>query len=77
MANEAVWRDLPVRAYYPDAEALAHLAYRSKKEIDGALRIVEMPGCDVCACCGTHVQRTGEIGLIKVVDCIRYKAACA
>ena len=73
MANEAVWRDLPVRAYYPDAEALAHLAYRSKKEIDGALRIVEVPGCDVCACCGTHVQRTGEIGLIKVVDCIRYK----
>ena len=73
LANEAVWKDLPVHATYPPAEKLKELPYRSKKPIDGPVRIVEVPGCDICACCGTHVRRTGEIGLIKVVDCIRYK----
>ncbi|WP_102410106.1 alanine--tRNA ligase-related protein [Beduinella massiliensis] len=72
-ANEAVWKDLPVHATYPPAEKLQELPYRSKKPIDGPVRIVEVPGYDICACCGTHVRRTGEIGLIKVIDCIRYK----
>lgn len=73
LANEAVWKDLPVHATYPPADKLSELPYRSKKEIDGPVRIVEVPGYDLCACCGTHVRRTGEIGLIKIVDCIRYK----
>ena len=73
LANEAVWKDLPVLATYPAPERLQTLPYRSKKEIDGPVRIVEVPGYDICACCGTHVKHTGEIGLIKVVDCIRYK----
>lgn len=67
-ANRVVWDDLPVRTFYPDPETLASLPYRSKKAIDGAVRLVEFPGVDLCACCGTHVQHTGEIGLIKLLS---------
>ena len=51
-----------------DALELAALEFRSKKELHGTVRIVEFPGADVCACCGTHVLRSGEIGLIKVLS---------
>ncbi len=73
LANEAVTKNLPVRAEYPPREALSRLNYRSKKELTGAVRIVTVPGYDVCACCGTHVAHTGEIGAIKVVGSQNYK----
>ena len=41
-------------------------------EIEGQTRLVTIPGVDICACCATHVRRTGEIGLIKIVKVIRY-----
>ena len=63
-ANAAVWQDLPVRCWYPSAQELPTIAYRSKKALPWPVRIVEVPGFDLCACCGTHVRRTGEIGLI-------------
>ena len=53
-ANRFVWRDLPVQITYPSREELAHMTYRSKKEIEGQVRIVTIPGADACACCGTH-----------------------
>ena len=65
-ANRIVWKNLPVYATFPDKESLASLSYRSKIEIEGAVRIVEIPGVDVCACCAPHVEATGEIGIIKV-----------
>lgn len=68
-ANRLVRADLPVHIFYPTPEELEKLAYRSKKALSGAVRIVEFPGADVCACCGTHVVTTGEIGLIKLVSC--------
>ena len=73
LANETVWRDVPVRIEYPDAGALAALVYRSKKALFGAVRIVTVPGADVCACCGTHTARTGEVGIIKLLSAQRYK----
>lgn len=73
LANETVWRDVPVRIEYPDAGALAALAYRSKKALSGAVRIVTVPGADVCACCGTHTARTGAVGMIKLLSAQRYK----
>ena len=72
-ANRIVWADLPVQAEYPAPEVLATLTYRSKKAIDGAVRIVTIPGADCCACCGTHVERTGQIGQIKVMGAMNYK----
>ena len=67
-ANAAVSANLPVKAWFPDADTLKDLDYRSKKELSGAIRIVEIPGVDSCACCAPHVSYTGEIGLIKVLN---------
>ena len=58
----------------PDREALANIEYRSKKEIDGDVRIVRIEGVDTCACCGTHVHTTGAVGQIKVVGVQKYKS---
>ena len=65
--------NLEIRVEYPTREELAALEYRSKKELAGQVRIVTVPGYDVCACCAPHVSRTGEIGLIKLVDAVNYK----
>lgn len=72
--NTVVLADERILAEYPSARELETLEYRSKKEIDGAVRIVTVPGADVCACCGTHVKRTGEIGPIKVTSSEHYKS---
>lgn len=72
-ANEAVAANVEILTAYPSKEELAELDYRSKKEIDGQVRIITVPGYDVCACCAPHVSRTGEIGMIKLVDAVKYK----
>jgi alanyl-tRNA synthetase len=65
--NQRIWENSTVKCWYPDPETLAALPYRSKKALTGAVRIVEFPGADICACCGTHVKMTGEIGLVKLL----------
>lgn len=72
-ANRAIWKNLPILATYPDPEALAALPYRSKKALDWPVRIVQIPGYDCCACCGVHVAYTGEIGLIKLLSCVKLR----
>ena len=72
-ANEAIFDNREVYAGYPPKEELETLHYRSKKELQGAVRIVEIPDADICACCGTHVSRTGELGIIKVTGNEKYK----
>jgi alanyl-tRNA synthetase len=67
LSNEAVFKNVGIKAYYPDSEALKAIEYRSKKEIEGAVRIVEIEGVDSCACCAPHVNFSGEIGLIKLL----------
>lgn len=67
-ANQAIWKNLEVKCWYPEEEVLKNLPYRSKKVLPWPVRIVEIPGCDLCACCGTHVARTGEIGIIKILS---------
>ena len=72
-ANQVIWRNVPILISWPGKEELETISYRSKKEIDGRLRLVTIPDVDVCACCAPHVQRTGEIGQLRVVSAIRYK----
>lgn len=72
LANEAVWKNLPIRCWYPTEAELPAVPYRSKKRLDYPVRIVEIPGYDSCACCGVHVKNTGEIGLIKIVSCVKF-----
>ena len=72
-ANETIWTNTPAEITFPTPEALASLDYRSKKELTGQVRIVSFPGADCCACCGTHVARAGEVGLIKVLSCQKFR----
>ena len=68
-ANEIIYQNLPVEISYPTKEELSALSYRSKIEIEGQVRIVTIPGVDVCACCAPHVATTGAIGMIKIISC--------
>lgn len=72
-ANAIIWENREIYADFPPKEELAALDYRSKKELTGDVRIVKIPGGDVCACCGTHVKYTGEIGFVKFLSMIHYK----
>ena len=72
-ANQAVAENIPVVVLYPSEEELKNITYRSKIEIEGQVRIVQIPGYDSCACCAPHVKETGSIGLIKIVGAIHYK----
>lgn len=72
-ANQIAEKNLPIRCYYPDEKTLHTLDYRSKKELTGEVRMVEIPDADLCACCGIHVERTGEIGMIKITGMMHYK----
>lgn len=67
-ANEAVWKNLPIEITYPSSEELQHLEYRSKLDLSENVRIVTIPGFDVCACCAPHVDTTGQIGMIKITN---------
>lgn len=70
--NRRIWENSTVKIWYPDKEELSALPYRSKKELTGAVRIVEFPGADMCACCGTHVSQTGAIGMVKLLTCVKF-----
>ncbi len=72
-ANEIVWNNIAVECTFPDKTTLANTQYRSKKQLDGAVRIVTIKGADCCACCGTHLPFAGMVGQIKVLDWQRYK----
>ena len=69
-ANRVIWANLPLRCWYPQPDILPTVAYRTKKVLPWPVRIVEIPGTDACACCGTHVKATGEIGIIKLFSAI-------
>lgn len=73
LANEAVYRNVPIRAEYPAPEQLAHMEYRSKLDLKEDIRIVTVEGYDVCACCAPHVSHTGEIGAIKFTSLMRHR----
>lgn len=73
LANEAIYKNLAVTARYPAAEELKTLTYRSKLNLTDGVRIVTVENYDDCACCAPHVARTGEIGMIKILDFMRYK----
>ncbi len=72
-ANKAVWQNLAFSITYPTKEELDALEYRSKKELKGTVRIVEIPGIDICACCAPHVVLTGEIGQIKILSHMNFR----
>ncbi len=71
--NAYLWENHPTQITFPDQEELSRTDYRSKKELTGQVRLVGFPEADLCACCGTHVAFTGEIGLVKLLSCHRFR----
>ena len=71
--NRYIWEDHPIEIAYPSREELASIPYRSKKELTGQVRIVTFPGADCCACCGTHVSSSGQVGLVKFLSAEKFR----
>jgi len=65
-ANTVVWEDRPVAIRYADAAEAARLPLRKESARGGVLRLIDVEGYDISACGGTHVSRTGAIGIIAV-----------
>ncbi|MBR3356465.1 MAG: hypothetical protein IKG46_01360 [Solobacterium sp.] len=72
-ANRIIMNNTPVQETFPSAEELAVTDYRSKKELSGKVRLISIPGADLCACCGTHVKTAGEVGLVKILGFEKHK----
>ena len=66
--NDYIWENHKAEILYPSPEELKEMQYRSKKELTGEVRIVRFPDGDTCACCGTHVETTSEIGFVKLIS---------
>lgn len=76
LANQAVYKNIEIKSGIYSKEEANKINYRSKKEINEDIRLVEVPGYDICACCGVHVTKTGEIGIIKLLYVEKYKSGC-
>lgn len=73
-ANEAIYKNIEIKIRIVSNEEAQNIEYRSKIDLKEDVRLVEIPGYDICACCGMHVKKTGEIGLIKIVRFEKYKS---
>ena len=74
--NQAIHANIPVQVKFPTKAELLEMEYRSKIEIEGQVRIVEIPEIDRCACCAPHVRTTAEVGLLKIQSCDRHRGGC-
>lgn len=72
-ANRAVFENRRVVTHFPTPEELPGYAYRSKLDITENVRLVEIEGIDLCACCAPHVSQTGEVGLIHIISSMRHR----
>lgn len=70
--NAGIWENFSVKCWYPTEEELQNVPYRRKKDLPWPVRIVEFPDFDICACCGTQVKQTGEIGIVKLLSCVKF-----
>ena len=72
-ANEMVWKNRPIRAYWVNEDARGKIPLRRAPAVQGSTRIVEIDKFDWSACGGTHVRRTGEIGLISLLQIEKHR----
>lgn len=66
LSNEIVFANLTIKQSYPDCETLKTMNLRKSPSVEDNIRIVSIDGFDNSPCGGTHVDRTGEVGLIKI-----------
>jgi alanyl-tRNA synthetase len=72
-ANLVVFEDRPVTVRYGTADQLSRLGVRKEIDRKGILRAIEIEGADLQPCGGTHVKRTGQIGLVLVRRCTKVR----
>ena len=72
-ANQYIYEDHAIDIQFHRGAELDAIDYRSKKPLDGDVRIVAFPGADCCACCGTHVARSGQVGVVKFLSCQKFR----
>jgi alanyl-tRNA synthetase len=72
-ANRVIWEDRPVTIRFVDEAEAKRLPLRKEPARGGILRLIEVQDFDLSACGGTHVARTGGIGLIAVASWERFK----
>ena len=72
-ANQYIYEDHPIDIQFHQGAELDAIDYRSKKPLEGDVRIVAFPGADCCACCGTHVLRSGQVGLVKFLSVQKFR----
>lgn len=66
--NEKIWRDVPIRQWFPTPEELETLPLRKEPTVKEHIRIVQIGELEFVACGGTHPSSAGQIGLLKIVD---------
>ncbi len=76
LTNKTILENIGILCYFPSDAEIDKISYRQKKELNGPIRLVEVPGVDICACCGLHVAKSSEICLVKVVSYQKYKTGC-
>ena len=72
-ANKVIYKNIDIETLWPDINELDDLEYRSKLDLKDDVRIIKISDIDMCACCGTHVSKTGEIGIIKILSSSKHK----
>lgn len=73
LANESIYQNLAIDCTIYNDQEIKEKPYRSKLDLVGDVRLVTVPNYDTCACCGTHVKMTGEIGMIKCTNVERHR----
>ena len=72
-ANRYIYEDHAIDIQLHRGAELDAIDYRSKKPLEGDVRIVTFPGADCCACCGTHVVRSGQVGIVKFLSMQKFR----
>ena len=72
-ANRYIYEDHAIDIQLHRGAELDAIDYRSKKPLEGDVRIVTFPEADCCACCGTHVARSGQVGVVKFLSVQKFR----
>ena len=72
-ANQYIYENHAIDIHFYRGAELDAVDFRSKKALEGDVRIVTFPGADCCACCGTHVMQSGAVGIVKFLSCQKFR----